>query len=130
VTSQKKLVIILAVILFGLLTDRFIFTSNDLKIDMKPEVLRASRNSEIEITVYRLNLLNFKVPLSRVEVRFGVEDGANLVELENESSEGTVKVRSKGIEGEASIGIYSLKSGFQIKKIFIKILPRDVANKN
>jgi hypothetical protein len=123
----KKLIIILAVVLLGLLADRFIFTSSDVKISLKPEILRASRNSEMQIRVFRSNLLNFKVPFSSVEVRFVIEEGGNLIELSGESSEGTVNIRSKGIEGEASVGIYSLKSGLQIKKILIKILPRDVA---
>jgi hypothetical protein len=32
-------------------------------------------------------------------------------------------VRSKGVEGEAVIGIYSLKSGAQISRVLIKIMP-------
>jgi hypothetical protein len=36
-------------------------------------------------------------------------------------------VKSKGKEGEAVVGIYSLKSGVELYKILIKILPKDVA---
>lgn len=123
----KKLAIILAVVLFALLADRLVFTSNEVKIQIKPEVLKASPNSEMQITVYRANLLGFKVPFSSVELRFEIEEGGNLIELAGESTEGTVKVRSKGIEGEATVGIYTLKSGLQIKKVLIKILPIDTA---
>lgn len=125
----KKLTIILAVILLALAADRIIFTSTGPKVKLEPEVLRASESSSLEINVYRANLLGLKVPFSSVEVRFAVEDGANLIELVSESTEGSVRVRSKGVEGEAVVGIYSLKSGLQIKRVLIKILPRDVAGK-
>jgi hypothetical protein len=123
----KKLTIILAVVLLLLVSERVIFTSSDVKFELKPEVLRANLNSELEIEVYRINMLGFKVPFSRVEVSFRVEEGSNLVELHDESADGKVKVRSKGIEGEATIGIYALRSGAVIKNILIKILPRDMA---
>jgi len=123
----KKLVWILAVILIVLAADRIIFTSSDIKIDMKPEVLRASVNSEMVIEVYRVNILGFRVPFSKLEAQFLIEDGKNLIELSGEETGNSVKVRSKGVEGEASIGIYSVKSGMQIRKITISILPRDMA---
>lgn len=104
-----------------------IFTSTEAKVEVKPEVLRASNNSQLEIIVFRANMLGFKVPFSKVEVRFVITEGANLIEILSESTEGKVTVRSKGIEGEASVGIYSIKSGLEIKKVLIKILPRDVA---
>lgn len=110
------------------MTDRFVFTSSGIKIELKPEVLRASNNSELEISVYRSNLLGFGVPFGKVEVRFAVEEGGNLVEIVNESPDGTAKIRSKGIEGEAAIGIYSIKSGLQISRVLIKILPKDFAH--
>lgn len=72
-------------------------------------------------------MLGWKVPFSVVDVRFQIEEGAGLVTLDNESSEGNVTVKSKGIEGEAIVGIYSVKSGMQIQRVLIKILPRDVA---
>jgi len=123
----KKLTWVLAVILIVLAGDRIIFTSSDIKIEMKPEVLRASVNSELVIEVYRVNILGFKVPFSSIEAEFVIEDGKNLIELHGEENGNRVKVRSKGIEGEASIGIYSVKSGMQIRKITISILPRDMA---
>ncbi len=123
----KKLVWILAVILIVLAADRIIFTSSDIKIDMKPEVLRASVNSEMVIEVYRVNILGFRVPFSKLEAQFLIEDGKKLIELSGEETGNSVKVRSKGVEGEASIGIYSVKSGMQIRKITISILPRDMA---
>jgi len=123
----KKLTIILAVILTALAADRVIFTSSDVKIDVSPEVLRASVNSEVLISVKRVNILGFEVPFSKVDAAFVIEDGANLVEFVGEPGNSSVKVRSKGIEGEAAIGIYSVKSGMQIRKVLLKILPRDVA---
>ncbi len=123
----KKLIWILAVILLLLLADRFILTSSDVKIEMKPEILRASTTSELVINVYRVNLLGFKVPFSKIEAQFLVEEGKNLVELSDDGTGSSVKVKAKGVEGEATIGIYSLKSGMQIRKVLIKILPRDVA---
>ncbi len=110
------------------MADRVIFTSTDAKVEVKPEVLRASHNSQLEIIIFRSNMLGFKVPFSKVDVRFAAVEGANLIELLSESTEGTVTIRSKGIEGEAVVGIYSLKSGLEIKRILIKILPRDVAS--
>ncbi|MEO8511940.1 MAG: hypothetical protein ABI543_00140 [Ignavibacteria bacterium] len=123
----KKLLWVLAVILLLLLGDRFILTPNDIKIDMKPEVLRASVSSEMTINIYRTNLLGFKVPFSNIDAQFVIEEGKNLIELNGDGTGNSVIVRSKGVEGEAFIGIYSLKSGMQIRKVLIKILPRDVA---
>lgn len=123
----KKLVWILAVILLILAADRIILTSSDIKIDMDPGVLRASVNSEMIIDVYRVNILGFKVPFSKIEAHFMIEDGKNLVELGGEENGSSVRVRSKGVEGEATIGIYSVRSGMQIRKIIITILPRDMA---
>jgi hypothetical protein len=94
---------------------------------LEPPVLRASEHSKSELKVYRANMLGWKVPFSVVDVRFQIEEGAGLVTLDNESSEGNVTVKSKGIEGEAIVGIYSVKSGMQIQRVLIKILPRDVA---
>jgi len=118
---------LLAVILLALVADRLIFTSSGIRIKLEPEVLRASNNSELEINVYRSNLLGFGVPFGKVEVRFVIEEGINLVEIVNESTDGYAKIRSKGKEGEAVIGIYNIKSGLQISRVLIKILPRDFA---
>ncbi len=124
----KKLTIILAVILAALAADRLVFTSSDVRIDIAPEVLRASVNSEVLISVKRVNILGFEVPFSKVDAAFVIEDGANLVEFAGEPGSSSVIVRSKGKEGEATIGIYSVKSGMQIRKVLLKILPRDVAS--
>lgn len=94
---------------------------------MKPDVLRANINSQMEVSVFRANMLGFKVPFSEVEVRFEVIEGANLVELINESTEGSVTLRSKGVEGEAMLVIYSIKSGLPVTRVLIKILPKSVA---
>jgi hypothetical protein len=118
---------LLAVILLALLVDKFVFTSSGVKIELTPEVLRASSSSELEIKIYRSNLLGFKVPFGNIDVRFVIEEGANLVEIISESPDGNAKVRSRGLEGEIVIGIYSIKSGMQISRILIKILPRDLA---
>lgn len=123
----KKLTIILAVILAALAADRLVFTSSDVRIDIAPEVLRASVNSEVLISVKRVNIFGFEVPFSNVDAAFVIEDGANLVEFAGEPGSSSVIVRSKGKEGEATIGIYSVKSGMQIRKVLLKILPRDVA---
>ena len=124
----KKLTIILAVILAALAADRLVFTSSDVRIDIAPEVLRASVNSEVLISVKRVNILGFEVLFSKVDAAFVIEDGANLVEFAGEPGSSSVIVRSKGKEGEATIGIYSVKSGMQIRKVLLKILPRDVAS--
>lgn len=123
----KKLVWILAVILLILVAERIIFTSSDIKIDMKPEVLRASVNSEMMIEVYRVNIIGFRVPFSRIEAQFVIEEGKNLIELSGQKNGSSIRVRSKGVEGEATIGIYSVRSGMQIRKIIVNIQPRDMA---
>ena len=123
----KKSIIILAVILLVLLAERFIFTTSGIKVEIDPPVLRAVPNSELKIEVYRENMLGFRVPFSAAEVVFAIEEGSSIIELVGDSTGGTVKVRSKGVEGEASVGIYSVKSGLQLKKVLIKILPPEVA---
>jgi hypothetical protein len=123
----KKLIIILACILLALLSDRLVFTTTEAKVVMEPQVLRASEHSVLEIKVFASNMLGFKVPFREVQVRFAVEEGANLIEVISESTNGMLKVRSKGVEGEAIVAIYSLNSGLPIKRVLVKILPKDVA---
>ena len=109
------------------MADRVVFKSTDVKVSMEPEVLRASTNSSLKISVYRVNMLGFKVPFSNLEVRFSVEEGSNLIKISDESPKGIATIYSKGAEGEAVLGIYSLKSGLIIKRIILKIMPGEVA---
>jgi len=125
--SYKKIIILLAAILFILLADRLLLTSTGIKIELKPEVLKAGTDSELEINVFRSNIAGFKVPFTKADVRFTVEEGANLIDITNESSDGYAKIKSKGIEGEAIIGIYSIRSGMQVSRVLIKVMPRDYA---
>jgi uracil phosphoribosyltransferase len=69
-----------------------------------------------------LNRLGFGNPLGKVNVRFEIEEGDNLIELTGITTE-SVTVRSKRIEGEAIVAVYSLRSGVMISKVLIKILP-------
>jgi hypothetical protein len=71
-------------------------------------------------------MLGFKTPFSKVYVRFEILQGTNLIEITSYTGESAV-IRSKGIEGEAVVVVYSLKSGALVSKIVIKILPRDYA---
>jgi len=111
--------------LIGLLSDRFVFVSNGVKIDLNPPVLRASVTSELTVSVYPINSLGFKTPFGETNARFEIEQGANLVQMQDVSP-GIVKIRSKGVEGEATLGIYALKSGVLLQKLLIKILPKDL----
>jgi len=110
-----------------LLAERLVFTSAKVKVELEPGFLYASQHSELTLNVYPVNTLGFRTPYAKTEVRFDVVEGANLIELEGTVENHTVKVKSKGKEGEAVVGIYSLKSGLELYKILIKILPKDVA---
>lgn len=109
-----------------LVLERVIFTSSEIEVETTPEVLRASTSSELAINVYRMNMLGFKTPFSKVYARFEIEEGSNLVEITGQTEE-SATIRSKGIEGEAVIGVYSLKSGALVSRVLIKILPPDYA---
>ena len=124
---MKTLTIILAVILFGLLAERFIFHTVKIDVEMDPPVLKASTFSQMTITIVSVNSLGFKTPFSRSEARFEIEEGANLIEMEKFIENNKVVIHSKGVEGEAIIGIYSLKSGILLRKLLIKILPGNFA---
>ncbi len=119
---MKKLTIILAVILVLLIAERVVFNTSKVNVDIEPPYLRASSSSTLNIKVYPVNILGFKNLFGRLDVRFEIEEGANLVEL-SVPSDNSVGVRSRGIEGEVIIGIYSLRSGVQVSKVLIKILP-------
>jgi hypothetical protein len=122
----KKLTVILAVILVLLVAERVLFNTSKVNVDIEPPYLRASTSSALNIKVYPVNMLGFKNLFGRLDVRFEIEEGGNLVEL-SEPSGNSVGVRSRGIEGEAVIGIYSLRSGVQVSRVLIKILPVDKA---
>jgi hypothetical protein len=120
---MKKLTIILALILIGLLSERFLFHTVKINVEMDPSVLKASTSSRMTITIVSLNSLGFKTPFSKTEARFEIEEGTNLIEMEKFMENDKVIVHSKGLEGEAVIGIYSLKSGILLRKLLIKIVP-------
>jgi hypothetical protein len=117
---------ILFVILLLLLADQFVFTLNDYQIKLSPELLKASETSELTIEVFKKNILGFKIPFSQADIDYRIEEGNNLIILETVSSN-SARVKSRGKEGEAIIGIYSKKTGIMIKKISIIIKPRDLA---
>jgi hypothetical protein len=107
-----------------LLAERLIFNTTKVSVDIEPAYLRASTASSLNISVYPLNTLGFENPFGKADVRFEILEGGNLVDL-SETTGRSVRVRSKGIEGEAIIGIYSLRSGVQISKVLVKIFPMD-----
>jgi len=93
-----------------------------VNVDIEPPYLKASTVSSLTMKVYPLNTLGFRNIFGRSDVRFEIEEGGNLIELQNATAE-AVTVKSRGIEGEAIVGIYSLRSGVLISKVLIKILP-------
>jgi hypothetical protein len=97
---------------------------------MNPPVLHADENSELTLNVYPANLLGFKIPFKEAEVQFVVEDGANLVELVYTMGTSKAIIRSKGIEGEAVIGIYSIPTGVPVSKVIIKIISSELVTHN
>jgi len=90
---------------------------------MDPGVLKASPYSSMTITLQPLNPLGFKTPFSKIQARFEIEEGKNLIEMENFIESDKVIIRSKGIEGEVILGIYSIKTGILLRKLVIKIVP-------
>lgn len=102
------------------------FHSVKVNVDIEPPYLKAGTLSELTIKVYPINTLGFRNPIGHSEVRFEVEEGGNLIELLHTTPE-AVTVKSKGIEGEAIVGIYTLRSGVMVSKVIIKILPLDKA---
>lgn len=97
-----------------------------VKVDIEPPYLRASTTSSLTIDVYPVNTFGFRNLLGKTEVRFEIEEGDALISLEELNTQ-SVTVRSKGIEGEAIVGVYSLRSGVLISRILIKVLPLGVA---
>ncbi|MCX7878338.1 MAG: hypothetical protein N2510_06805 [Ignavibacteria bacterium] len=118
---QKRLLIIFTFILIALVSDRLIFTSNSYKLDINPPVLNSHLNSSLEIEIYRINLLGFKVPFSKPEVLFTTENENLIAILQTASNKATVT--SKGITGEAVVIIYSAETRLELKRIVIPILP-------
>ncbi len=123
---MKKLIIILAIILLALLAERFAFRTVHVDIEMNPPVLRANLTSEMTLTLTPKNSLGFRTPFAKSRARFDIEEGANLIELVQNMEYDHAVIRSKGIEGEAVVGIYSLKSGILLNKILIKIVPGNI----
>lgn len=93
---------------------------------MDPPFLKTSPYSQMVITIIPKNILGIKTPLSKTGVRFEIMEGSNLLELESFLDNDKAIVRSKGIEGEATIAIYSIKSGVLLNKLLIKIVRGDL----
>jgi hypothetical protein len=109
-----------------LIADRVLLNTAKVNVDIEPPYLRASTTSSLTIKVYPVNTFGFRNLLGKTEVRFEVEQGDVLISLENMNTQ-SVTVRSNGIEGEAIVGVYSLRLGVLISKVLIKILPLGVA---
>lgn len=92
---------------------------------MEPPVLKASPLSRMEIKIVLKNSFGFATPFAKADVRFETTESANLIELEHFIENDRVIVHSKGIEGEATVGIYSLKTGILLKQLLIKIVAGD-----
>lgn len=124
---MKKLVIVLAIVLTGLLAERLVFSTSTVNIKLNPEVLRASTNSQLIISAEPINILGFRNILGSTNVSFVIQEGSNLIDVLPAQEKGTAIVISKGKEGEAVIAVYSLKSGLILEQVVIRILPRDYA---
>jgi hypothetical protein len=123
----KKLTILLAIILLGLLGERFVFRTARVEVEMSPSFLRANPTSQLSLKLIPINSLGFRTPFAHQKARFDIEEGSNLIELVQTIEYDHAIVRSKGIEGEATVGIYSLKSGMLLDRISIKIVNNDYA---
>ncbi len=117
----------MAAIIVILAAERLAFNTTRLNVDIQPAYLHASSSSSLTVKVYPVNMLGFRNLFGSAEVRFEVEEGANLIEV-LEVTESSVWIRSKGVEGEAIIGIYSLRSGLQISRVLINVYPLDKAS--
>jgi hypothetical protein len=123
---SKTLAIILSIVLIALLSEHYILTTSKFEVEINPPILKASENSELSVTVLPMNNAGFRTPFRKIEIRFQIEEGNSLISIIKEDKNGTLIIKSKGIEGEAVIGIYNLSNGLLLKKISVKILPRDV----
>lgn len=124
---MKKLTILLAIVLLGLLAERFVFRTVKVEVEMSSPFLRASPTSQLLLKIIPVNSLGFRTPFASRKARFDIEEGSNLIELVQTIEYDHAVIRSKGIEGEATVGIYSLKSGMLLNKIIIKIVSNDYA---
>jgi len=126
---MKKLTIFLAIILIGLLGERFVFRTVRVEIEMSPPFLRASPTSQLSLKIIPINSLGFRTPFAHQKARFDIEEGSNLIELIQTIEYDHAVVRSKGVEGEATVGVYSLNSGMLLNRISIKIVANDYAGR-
>ncbi len=78
------------------------------------------------IEVIPINLIGIRTPLSKASSAFVIEEGTNLIEIIRQDNSYAV-IKSKGKEGEAVIGIYSVSSGVFIGRVLITILPGEMA---
>lgn len=95
---------------------------------MNPKTLYAASRSELLIEVVPVNIIGFRTPFSKAPSAFVIEEGKNLVEIIQLEEGGSAIIKSKGKEGEAVIGIYSISSGAFLGRVLVKILPGEMAN--
>jgi hypothetical protein len=94
---------------------------------MHPSALYAASHSELVIEVIPVNLIGFRTPFEKAASTYVIEEGKNLVEVIPAKEGTSAVVRSNGIQGEAIIGIYSIKSGEFLGRVLVKILPGEMA---
>lgn len=78
-------------------------------------------NSEVELEIYRINLLGFRVPFSKPDVLFTTENENLISILQIESNKAIIT--SKGITGEAVVIIYSSENLIELKRVLIPVFP-------
>lgn len=116
------LALTLFIILF-ILGYYFLYNIYEVKVEINPKLLYADINSQTEIKVIPINALGFNALFRTTECKFEIKEGRDLIEvISNNSSNCSLIIKSKGIEGKVGIMIYSKHSLFP-QYVEILIMP-------
>jgi hypothetical protein len=98
---------------------QYVFTIYEVKSEISRYSITAGSNELIEISVFPINAMGNKAPFKKVNAVFSVEEGASLIEIDQDNFEnGKIKFRVKEVSGIVKIKIFTEFSLFPIIQEF------------
>lgn len=112
-----------AILVLMILGYYFLYNIYEIEVEIVPKQLYADINSSTEIKVIPINALGYRAIFRSTNSDFEIIEGKELVEIISiDNANGSMKLKSKGIQGKVGIKIYCRNSLFP-QYIEILILP-------
>ncbi|MFA8342246.1 MAG: hypothetical protein ACEPO8_04665 [Rhodothermaceae bacterium] len=119
--TDKLIYLIISIVVFTLLLLcwQYILAVYEVKFQVSETQLFADNESETTIIAVPINAMGFKAPFRKTEISYKFETGSDLVETENNSEEGIIKLKAKNETGTV---VLFIKSDYSLMPTKIEII--------